>query len=185
LTSHKAWENRNEKGHQSMPFLDILVNIDNEQHEVYTQVYRKPTNPYQLMPTLSYHAKKTSSNTISAEIRRLRVLSTYDTDFISGVMEHKQRLINRAHREEELAPLFDNLEMLPSQRELLARPKVAKVRLQRKFFITYRTPASLSLNLTKVLMPSQRLLDTYFLGQKPQVIFKRTKNLAEILKKKE
>jgi hypothetical protein len=78
-------------------FLDILINIDNNNNTIYTNVYQKDINKYTYIPTSSHHNPKMFVAYIKEEIKRYWNLCSKEEDFRTILGKFQTRLQQRGY----------------------------------------------------------------------------------------
>lgn len=104
-----------------MVFLDLLVFKSPDfatTGKLSVKLHQKPMNTYGYLHPGSNHPPHVFSSFIKAEIRRIRVNCTYDSDFLHFTDLFKTRLANRGYLTSVLDPLF-RFDPIPDRHSLL------------------------------------------------------------------
>lgn len=97
-------------------FLDLRVTLQPPTDECIINVFQKPTNKYQYIPTFSNHNKSVFPSWVFGELKRYKLYCTLQTDFEAISATFNSRLRARGYPED----IFDSaMKKLPTRAELL------------------------------------------------------------------
>ena len=158
-----------------------------------TKVYQKPKNQYLYIPPFSFHHPTIFKSTILAELKRYRILSSYDEDFQIIKSLYYDRLRCRGYEKQWLLELFNTHFDRSTLITALIVNRESKINKNNITPLIISIPISLrsiSLKLTKILSNTNN--DAWFdsdfhgiFGYPPRVItcYTRAANLGDILHK--
>jgi hypothetical protein len=102
-------------------FLDLNLKIisgTNDDNNVSTTIYQKPSNKYLYIPPFSSHNKHLLNNIIIQEIKRYRLYCSNDSDFLVVLNLYKQRLYDRGYKGVVIDKYFE-FENIPTRQSLI------------------------------------------------------------------
>jgi hypothetical protein len=91
-------------------FLDLVVYVGPRyltQNKLDIKLYQKPQNKYLYLPQFSFHNSPVFKAFINAEINRILLNCSQNSDFLSNKELFKQRLLKRTYNSDFLAQLFE------------------------------------------------------------------------------
>ena len=97
-----------EKPSHSVNFMDLTITVVDGHIE--TKLFEKALNLYLYLPPHSSHPRGVFTGLISGQILRIRRLCTHKSDADSSIRDFLDRLLQRGHTQESLAPLFASAE---------------------------------------------------------------------------
>ena len=166
---------------RSVPFLDMIVSIDNN-GKIVTDLFKKPTAVCQFLQPNSCHPGHVTRNIpYSLSYRLLRICSNREM-FLTRLEELRTDLIARGYRPKIIQDAFERAKQVPRE---VALQKVQSKTSAREAFVTTYHPALPSLsNIVRkhhrVMVESDPQMERCF--PKPSLIcYKRHKNIKDHL----
>ena len=168
--------------HQTLPFLDVQVHLDNKQ--IQTDLHTKPTDKHQYLLKTSCHPAHTKGTIPFSLALRLRRICSTDIFFSKRCQELINFLQSRGYSRRFLKTEINRVSNIPRQETLKPRPQ-NNDSVRTPFAITY-TPAlpnvsTVTRKNVNILQSSTRCQQTF---PSPLIVaYKRSPNLRDLLVK--